>query len=53
MSICSKMNDLQKEAERRYIENSEWNFIFECLEPEEQKEYKQLYKEFYGKEYKE
>jgi hypothetical protein len=51
MTIWAKKNDLEKEAERRYCEETDWDILFERLTPEEQEEWKKLYKELNGKEW--
>ncbi len=49
--LFDRMVELEKEANERYLENTDWSDRLEALTDEEQEEYRELYNEYYGQEF--
>jgi len=48
-----RIEELEEKARRKYIEYSDWKYVIDCLDDDEQKEYKKLMKQVYEVDYDE
>ena len=44
--------ELEENAKERYVRDVEWTYLFECLNDDEQEEWKKAYKKAYGQNFK-